>query len=241
MTTTHPTAPGGTGPAGTPVPLRQLTAADSQEIFHTLMEVLSRPGTIGHFPDVRGADGELYEAVLLPLLAMTDLMVSVTALPAHPTSGPQDRAAQHIAQIARVTGAPVVPAPQARFALAVEEPGEWTNLNTGSDWSPELGAMLIQQVDDLTLDDPAPRPDAWRLSGPGIPAESDHVLSGTGLSRRWVETRNQLCAGYPRGVDVVLVTADGRVTGVPRTTIVDTFDVSDLSDTSDTYRESEEA
>lgn len=238
MTTTHPTTPDGIDAAGAHVPLRQLTAADSQEIFHTLMEALSRPGTIGHFPDVRGVDEEPYEAVLLPLLAITDLMVSVTALPAHPTSEPQDRSQHHIAQITRVTGAPVVPVPEARFALAAAEPGEWTHLNTGSDWSPETGAMLIQQVDDLQVDDPAPRPDAWRMSGPGIPAEVDRVLSGTGLSRRWVETRNLLCAGYPRGVDVVLVTADGRVTGVPRTTTVDAFDVAD---TYYTYRESEEA
>ena len=58
----------------------------------------------------------------------------------------------------------------------------------------------------------------WRMTGPGIPGET--TLSPLGLPPGFVAARAEAVAGYPAGIDVLLVTRDGHVVGLPRTTTI---------------------
>ena len=56
------------------------------------------------------------------------------------------------------------------------------------------------------------------LSGPGVPGRRELLVYG--LPAAAIAARNQACAEYPLGVDLVLATTDGRVAALPRTTTV---------------------
>ena len=92
-----------------------------------------------------------------------------------------------VAAISRLTGAPIVEPARARFALALDEPADFSDLNPGSHWSPEQGAMLVQRVaaisDVSDTSDTSDTSDAysdaatsgsWRLTGPGVAPHCGH-------------------------------------------------------------------
>ena len=204
----------------TDTPRRELPTDISQTVFHTLMEAVSRPGTIGQLP-VTAPEQDPHGAALLPLLGLSDIMTTLSVIEAKPTVNdpdPNATAGQLIEQVSRVTSAKIVDPQHARFALAIGEATDFAHLNVGSHWSPETGAMLIQQVVDICCDPADPSATAWHLSGPGVPADTTRILDCHGLSAAWLQTRNALCNNYPAGVDCLLITQDGRVTGLPRTT-----------------------
>lgn len=204
----------------TDTPRRELPTDTSQTVFHTLMETLSRPGTIGQLP-VTAPKQDPHDAALLPLLSLSDIMTTLSVVDAKPTVNDPDPTAtaqQLIEQVSRITSAKIVVPQHARFALAIGEATNFTHLNVGSHWSPETGAMLVQQVADICLDPSESSATAWHLSGPGIPADTRRILDCHGLSPAWLQTRNALCDNYPAGVDCLLIAQDGRITGLPRTT-----------------------
>jgi alpha-D-ribose 1-methylphosphonate 5-triphosphate synthase subunit PhnH len=201
-------------------PLREMDPAVSQRAFHVLMEAFSRPGTLHSLP-VESFPAAVPAAVV-PLLALADLMTPITGLDA------EGRAA--VAAIARLTGAPVASPEGARFALALAEPQDFAHLNTGSHWSPETGAMLVQRVAALeVLETPTPNPNptphrspgTWRVSGPGVPPDQDRCVRVAGLSAAWPATRQALVAGYPTGVDCLLITDEGTLVALSRTTVIE--------------------
>lgn len=204
----------------TQAPRRELSTETAQAVFHTLMETLSRPGTIGQLP-VTSTSHDPHAAVLQPLLGLSDIMTTISVIQAKPTADDADptvTAQVLIDQVSRVTSAKVTDPHRARFALALGEATDFAQLNAGSHWSPETGAMLVQQVPNLCLDPSVPSEVAWRLTGPGIPQDTVRILDCHGLSSAWLQTRNALCGNYPAGVDCLLITQDGRVIGLPRTT-----------------------
>lgn len=204
----------------TQTPRRELSTETAQAVFHTLMETLSRPGTIGQLP-VADTDQDPHAAVLQPLLGLSDIMTTISVVQAKPTAGDADPTATAqalIDQVSRVTAAKITDPHRARFALALGEATNFGQLNVGSHWSPETGAMLVQQVPDICANPQEPSEAAWQLTGPGIPADTVRILDCHGLSSAWLQTRNALCGNYPAGVDCLLITQDGRVIGLPRTT-----------------------
>lgn len=207
--------------------LRALSADVSQRVFRACLTALARPGTRHRLPTETLPTESLPEgipAVALVPLALTDLMAPLAGLGA---------AVEPARQIASATGARLVEPEQARFALALEDPTRHDQadrhdqpdglgrLPIGSNWSPELGAVLCQRV--TALDDHADRQGqgALRLtlSGPGI--KSSTMIMVTGLSVRFFATRDELTAAFPTGIDLLLITDDGTVTGLPRTTTIE--------------------
>lgn len=215
MTATIPTTLPELAPADTWPLLRELDLTVSQQIFHVLMEGFSRPGTLATLPD--GVVPAPVPAALAPLLALADIMTPISALPSG--TAPSQEA---VTAVARLTGAPLVEPTATRFALALGEPDALGQLNTGSHWSPEQGAMLVQRVGALTAVDPdAAAPGDWHLRGPGIPSDVDRVLRVVGLSESWRARRAVLTADYPAGIDCLLVTDGGVVAALPRTTEIE--------------------
>ncbi len=81
----------------------------------------------------------------------------------------------------------------------------------GTDERPELGATVVYVA-------PAAPPLAVRLRGPGVDGTLGCELP---LTRSDLELRDQACADWPRGIDVVLLETGGWVRGLPRTTQVE--------------------
>ena len=57
------------------------------------------------------------------------------------------------------------------------------------------------------------------LRGPGVKGRAR--LSVDGLDARYIEERANANRFYPMGIDLLLVDAEGRVAGVPRTSAVE--------------------
>jgi alpha-D-ribose 1-methylphosphonate 5-triphosphate synthase subunit PhnH len=113
------------------------------------------------------------------------------------------------------TGAPLVDAPErARFALIAEAAllPSLAAFDAGSDEYPDRSATLIIEVaalgDGTTL----------MLRGPGIPERRALAVGGlpAGFRSEWQANH----ARFPRGVDVIL-TAGGRLAGLPRSTVIE--------------------
>ncbi|QRP43505.1 phosphonate C-P lyase system protein PhnH [Amycolatopsis sp. FDAARGOS 1241] len=181
-----------------------LRPAESQQVFRTVLEALSRPGTVQQLPaDL--AQGN-YSAVL-PVLALADLGTGVCVL---------EEGTRWADAVALATSAPIRPLELARLVAAVRPvtAGEITKLCRGSAPAPEDAALAALAVSDVDGGDRR-----WRLSGPGVPGEL--TLAPRGLPAGFAAARAEAVAGYPAGVDLLLVTEDGRVTGLPRTTIIE--------------------
>lgn len=213
-TSTSLIAPAALRSADWPV-LTELRPDAAQSVFHDMMEAMSRPGTIRNLAPY--APPAPVPAALTPVLTLADLMSPLAVLE---TDLIVEEEREHIGGIlSRLTGAPLSDAAGARFALALAEPNDWSDLCCGTHWSPEYGAMLVQRVETLTGDDRGER--SLRLTGPGIRPGEPTVISVTGLSDAWFEQRNALTSSYPAGIDCVLVADDGTFVCLPRTTEIE--------------------
>ena len=81
----------------------------------------------------------------------------------------------------------------------------------GTEAEPQLGGTVL-----LVADPGGPRT-AVRLEGPGLREAAPAVLP---LSRAALESRARACADPPAGIDLVIVTSEGSIVGLPRTTRV---------------------
>lgn len=173
-------------------------ARDGATAFRAVLEAMARPGTI-HTVAGHAAPG-LSAAASTLLLVLTD-----QTTPLH-LAGALD-CADLRGWIAFHTGAPIVPAPDAAFAL-----GRWTDLHPvtrfriGDPSYPDRSATLIVECDRLENGGP-------RLTGPGIRDSARLSLPETAAFRA-----NR--ALFPLGFDTILACGD-RVAALPRTTIVE--------------------
>jgi alpha-D-ribose 1-methylphosphonate 5-triphosphate synthase subunit PhnH len=89
--------------------------------------------------------------------------------------------------------------------------GALAGLPRGDEDRPEIGATAVYSAGrgaDLRV----------RLRGPGIAGHLDTVLP---LDPDELAVRDQACADWPRGVDLLAVDDRGRITALPRTTRVE--------------------
>jgi alpha-D-ribose 1-methylphosphonate 5-triphosphate synthase subunit PhnH len=181
-----------------------LHPADSQQVFRAVLEALARPGTVMTLPD---GPRQMLAPALLPVFALADLGTGVCVL---------EQADGHWADaVTTATSAPLWPAELARLIAALRPvtDDEVRSFRRGTAEAPEDGALVSLAVADVTGGQ-----SHWRLSGPGI-AETV-TLAPSGLPASFVAARAEAVTGYPAGIDVLLVTADGRVVGLPRTTTI---------------------
>lgn len=225
--------------------LTALPPAHAQHIFRTCLNAMARPGTIGSWEPEWTAGITAAEApvAIAPVLALADLMAPVAAAPEAAAVPPASTSAQPTAstestvnteywtaEIARLTGALHLTLDRARLVLSLGEPdaAALAALNRGTPATPHRAALLVQRVADLR----APQQDrrvagergagdltsVLRLSGPGI-ADST-VLEVTGPGEEFYAVRSRLVAGFPQGIDLLFVTDQGSVAGLPRTTAI---------------------
>ncbi len=186
---------------------------DTQTVFRTLLDALSRPGTIGTVNNVlsaaagSGVPRPLAErAAFASLLTLCDYSTPVwlaqpdtvlaSALRFHTGATLVDDPAR--AAFAYVHDAAALPALD-RFALGEPE-------------APEQTATLLIRVDALTGGAPLV------LSGPGI--EHTKTIAPAGLPERFWRERAELAPLFPCGIDCYFVCGDALM-GLPRTTRVE--------------------
>ncbi|GAB3562345.1 phosphonate C-P lyase system protein PhnH [Amycolatopsis endophytica] len=170
---------------------------ESRTVFRAVLDALSRPGRVVTLP----ADGST-PAVLLPVLALADLGTGVAVL---------DDGEDWADVIGVVTSSPAVPPATARFVAATRPmtPAELRTVRRGSALAPEEGALVCLSVPELDGTD-------WTLTGPGVDGSSR--LSGVDGLR---EARAEAVSGFPAGIDLLLITRDGRMAGIPRSTTIE--------------------
>ncbi|WP_165839793.1 phosphonate C-P lyase system protein PhnH [Mycobacterium montefiorense] len=181
-----------------------LRPADSQQVFRAVLEALARPGTPLALPSE-------------PLCVLAPAVAVIVAL-ADSTTGvcvlenPDDRWADAIATAA---AAPAWPAEMARLVAAVRpvSTDEIRGFTRGSAQAPEDAALVALGVRDVHGG-----PGRWTLSGPGVCGTA--TLAPQGLPAGFAAARAEAVGAHPAGIDVLLVTDDGRVVGLPRTTTI---------------------
>lgn len=180
-------------------------ARESQSVFRQALQALARPGSVYQLPEVRPFPRleARYGYALLSAVADHEVSIAVT--------GASDAEA---AFASLGTGARPVPPEEADYVLALaDDPGLPRRVQRGLPDTPELGATLIVVVRTVGAGGLA-----LGLTGPGVASSAS--LSVTGLVRETVLARNEACAEYPLGIDLLVVDGDGRLAGIPRTTNV---------------------
>jgi|SRR6266702_4120442 len=187
------------------------TIHDSQGVFRSLLDALSRPGKIVSIDTVVPALANEQEAHV-PLAAYAALLAladySTPVLLQHQHRSLSDALRFH-------NGAPVTnDCSEAVFAY-LDDPGSLPSLDEfslGEPETPETAAMLFIRVDSLVDG----MPTTW--SGPGIRDSQTVRISGVPASF-WHE-RAQPASEFPCGIDCYFVHG-GSVIGLPRTTHVE--------------------
>jgi alpha-D-ribose 1-methylphosphonate 5-triphosphate synthase subunit PhnH len=185
--------------------LAPLDPDTAQRTFRAVLDALARPGLVQQLP----AAPVGVPAALLPVLALADLDTPVAVLTDGIDGG-------HWADsVATATTAPIVNLPAARLIAALRPfaVGEPAQLRTGSTAAPEDGALVALAVPALDGGSPI------GLRGPGIAGE--RTVAPAGVPAELLAAR--AAAGFPAGFDLLLVTADGAVLGVPRSTHITTW------------------
>jgi len=186
---------------------------DSQATFRVLLEALARPGTLGRLPagDERCPlpDGAAVAGVLLTLLDH-EVRFAVVA-----GDGGGDRAGAVATYLTTATGSRPDSAENADFVLLLGAPpaGLPLALRRGTAPRPDEGATLVALVPSLAGQDDGT---VIALSGPGV--KSGTTLAVAGWRPPDLAAVAAANAEPPRGIDLILVTPDGTVAALPRST-----------------------
>jgi alpha-D-ribose 1-methylphosphonate 5-triphosphate synthase subunit PhnH len=100
--------------------------------------------------------------------------------------------------------------PYVTFADSDNAATALADAHPGTEDEPELSTTLV-----LTCDD-APTTEV-SIGGPGI---RERFVTSIPIDLPAIRIRRDLCAHFPRGVDLVFIDRDGRVMGLPRTSVV---------------------
>lgn len=192
----------------------RLRPEESQAVFRALLDALARPGRPTRLP--AAAVGRA-PSPIVALLALADIEVGVAVTP---------DGAGWAAALTTATGAPVRPASEADWVafLVPPSPAEVAELDRGSALAPERGTRLVVAVESIAPgaspanDAPGDEPIVVTVSGPGVP-DTVAVTVG-GVDPSLFEALAAANAEFPAGLDTWLVTADGAVVGLPRSSHV---------------------
>jgi alpha-D-ribose 1-methylphosphonate 5-triphosphate synthase subunit PhnH len=177
---------------------------DSQQVFRAVLEALARPGMPMALPH---GPLEVLAAAVVPVFALADLTTGVCVL-----ENPGDPWAD---AVTTATSAPTWPAEMARLVASVRpvSEDEVRGFSRGCAAAPEDAALVALGVRDVHGG-----PRRWTLSGPGVRGTA--TVAPQGLPAGFVAARAEAVDAYPAGIDILLVTDDGRVVGLPRTTAI---------------------
>lgn len=172
---------------------------DTRAVFQSVMNAMSRPGTIHEI-----------------LTAPADHAVLATLVDHEVTLDSRDeRICDALAAEGRLTEAPLADADIVHVVPDAEV--DLREAKHGTRKEPSAGATVVYRVRHLSASDGSSRAatdvSMVELSGPGI--DGTRSIAIAGLSTTELETIQEAQADYPRGVDVVM-TSDSCVAALPR-------------------------
>ncbi|MPZ97646.1 MAG: phosphonate C-P lyase system protein PhnH [Propionibacteriales bacterium] len=171
----------------------------AQRTFRAVMDALARPGRVVELPHAE------LPPVLLPVAALADLGTGVCVL--------GDDGWADAVRVA--TNAPSATVDDARLVAATRPvtAAEIRSMRRGAALAPEesaLAAVPVSAVDSGS---------ALRLTGPGV--DGTRTIAPAGLPDGVIAARAEAVAGFPAGVDLLLIDPDGRLLGLPRTSAIE--------------------
>ncbi|WP_428492263.1 phosphonate C-P lyase system protein PhnH [Rhodopila sp.] len=178
--------------------------AGAQSCFRAVLDAMARPGT-PHAVSGVTAPAPLCDAAAAVVLTLADHETPLWLDPG---------VAEARSWIAFHTGAPIVSASQAMFAIGLTLP-DLTTLYDGSDEMPETSATLILQVTSFSagLSAGLSAGRRYQIEGPGL--RETGLLAIDGLPSDFAAIWQRNHALYPRGIDLILCAGD-RLTALPR-------------------------
>jgi len=184
---------------------------NAQTVFRAVMDAMARPGSVQPLPALARPPAPLSATAGAVALALCDNDTPLWLDPAlHVSAAIGSWLGFH-------TGAPLANTPaDAHFAF-VATPAEMMALDgfaQGTQDYPDRSTTLILQVSDLTSGTPL------LLEGPGI--ETSATIAPAQMPRHFIEQWKQNIQRFPRGVDIILATAEG-IACLPRTTRIKTM------------------
>ena len=185
---------------------------NAQTVFRAVMDAMARPGSVQPLPALARPPAPLSGTAGAVALALCDNDTPLWLDPAlHVSAAIGSWLGFH-------TGAPLANTPaDAHFAF-VATPAEMMALDgfaQGTQDYPDRSTTLILQVSDLTSGTPL------LLEGPGI--ETSATIAPAQMPRHFIEQWKQNIQRFPRGVDIILATAEG-IACLPRTTRIKTME-----------------
>jgi alpha-D-ribose 1-methylphosphonate 5-triphosphate synthase subunit PhnH len=188
---------------------------DSQATFRVLLDSMSRPGSLGSLParHYPSAPQGFCSPALSILKTMCDHRVCFSV-------GSSADRREWVDYLALNLSTPFRPVEEADYVLFVGESFEkdFTRLKRGTLEYPERSSTALVCVQRLS-DTGAAGGRTLRVSGPGV--KGAIMLTVGGLDARYLEERSAANRFYPLGIDLLFVDPDGRVAGLPRTSVVE--------------------
>jgi phosphonate C-P lyase system protein PhnH len=198
-----------------------LAPIDANYTFRTMLQTLSRPGTIEAL--TLSTESQCIPETAL-MLAVIDVETKFAVL-----SSLEDIDAKVWARLlSSASGAPQTELPKAEWVLSFGEPSTegLNSLSRGSAYEPEGGCRLVVACDKLSrlLNDEheSSQLDASRTSttislcGPGVNGQTN--LRVEGLSESFFSTLAKINNSFPAGVDVWLCDQLGHLAAISRST-----------------------
>ena len=213
-----------------------LVPIDANYTFRTMLQTLSRPGTVEALA-LSDQSQCLPETALM--LALIDVETKFSVI-----SSLDDIDAQVWARLlGSASGAPIAELPNAEWVLSFGEPSarDLNSLARGSANEPEAGCRLIMTCDKLeqfasdeylestekTANDVAKHQSTTiALRGPGVNGEI--TLHVVGLSENFFNTLAQVNNSFPAGVDVWLCDQLGHLAAISRSTEFSVMQVQEI-------------
>lgn len=192
----------------TPLSGFQDQAFDSNKVFRTVLDVLSRPGKVVSMDLNLSTPAGLNKVATAFVLALADMETPVWISP--------DLNSNQIAQHIRFhTGAPITETPEkALFAITTMQSdlSFLDKLNYGTPEMPDQSATVIVLLDGFEGED------ALTLSGPGIKDTAD--LSLNPLPQEFLSRIKGNARLFPCGIDFIFTT-NTEIAALPRSTRIE--------------------
>jgi len=184
-------------------------AIASQAAFRAVMDAMSHPGEVRTFATTVRAPAPLNPAAAAVACALMDFETPVWL------DGPLAAAPEFVTWLRFETGAPVVTAAEAATFAVIADPLAMPSFSAfalGSHDYPDRSVTLLVQVERFGEGEP------MRLSGPGL--AGSHGFSATPLPADFIARLHVNRALFPRGVDIILASADA-IAALPRSVRVE--------------------
>ena len=196
-----------------------LTQVQSHEVFRSMLNSLSRPGTISQLSALESVD---VPRCIIPLLAIVDVETRFAVIDNMDSTQAISSSHDWSALIGSATGAPSASLAESSWVVALSEPtrDNMEDLPRGSALVPERGCGLVVGCALLSggfdHGDATQESTSIALTGPGI--DGQKIVTVAGISNYFFESLCDLNGSFPAGVDVWMVDQSGQILAISRST-----------------------